>query len=99
VPAEQPTAHGGQTEAKNINGREYCITTQVQGAAGGTYTDYAYLTLFNNQLIRVNFTLREPQCLNYDEPERSACQAEQANFDLDKVIDQIVQSLVFKQVK
>ncbi len=97
VPAEHPTAHGGQTEDKIVNGHEYCVTTQVEGAAGSTYTDYAYLTLLKNKLIRVNLTLREPQCLNYDEPKQGECQAEQANFNLDKIIDQLVQSLNFKQ--
>jgi hypothetical protein len=96
VPADKPTAHGGQTEAKTVNGREYCVTTQVEGAAGSTYTDYAYLTILNNRLIRVNLTLREPQCLNYDQPKQGECQTEQANFDLDKVIDQIISSLTFK---
>lgn len=90
------TAHAGQTERKNINGREYCATAQVEGAAGSTYTDYAYLTVANNQVIKLTFTLREPQCLNYNEPEQSKCEAEQANFDLDELVGKIVGSLEFK---
>jgi hypothetical protein len=94
---ERATAHAGQIEKKEIGGREYCVAAQVEGAAGSTYTDYAYTTLLNNRPVRFIFTIQEPQCANYDEPKRSACEAEQGAFNLDQLVDQIAQSLVFTQ--
>jgi hypothetical protein len=35
-------APAGLTERKNIGGVEYCVTRESEGAAGSTYTQYAY---------------------------------------------------------
>ena len=94
-PESAPTAHAGVIEAKVIKGQKYCTTAQSEGAAGSTYTDYAYLTVVNKRVVRLTFTLRQPQCDNYDEPQRGSCKAEQANFDLDALVGQIVASLHF----
>ncbi|MDO8183484.1 MAG: hypothetical protein Q7T49_00670 [bacterium] len=96
APANPPTAHAGVTEPKIINGREYCVTAQVEGAAGSTYTDYAYLTVLNKKVVKLTLTIREPQCDNYNEPQQSECKTEQANLDLDELIGKMISSLSFK---
>ena len=77
---------------KYIAGRIYCITTSSEGAAGSTYVEYTYMTDKNGELITVNFILRYPQCLNYDDPRQTECKDEQQSFDLDGLIDRVAQS-------
>ncbi|MDD5696375.1 MAG: hypothetical protein PHO90_00125 [Candidatus Pacebacteria bacterium] len=79
---------------KTINDSIYCIQAMSEGAAGSTYTDYTYSTLKDEKIISANFVLRYPQCLNYDDPNKSNCQSERETFDLDSIIDR-----VFKSVK
>lgn len=86
-------ARAGITEEKQINGKNYCITKESEGAAGSTYTQYAYIFMKEGKIISLTFSFRFPQCLNYDEPRSTTCQTEQKNFDTDKLIDQIVQTL------
>ncbi len=78
---------------QTINGRDYCISTRSEGAAGKTYTMYTYTTIKNNNLVKVDFTLKYPQCLNYDEPEKTACTEERENFNLDELIDRLVRAI------
>lgn len=80
-------------ERRTIAGSAYCVGTSSEGAAGSTYTSYEYSTAQGDFLTRVIFTLREVQCLNYDEPEQSSCKSEQANFDPNDLADRIVSSL------
>lgn len=93
--ASSPTAHAGQTNQVTVDGQKYCVTTQTEGAAGSTYTDYAYLTIVDGQIVRLTFTLREPQCLNYDEPKQSECQQDQTSLNLNHLIGQIIASWQF----
>jgi hypothetical protein len=80
-------------ERRVIGDREYCVTSSAEGAAGSTYRAYEYAFQFGNATYRVVFQLRYPQCLNYDEPQRGACTREQANYDVDALIDRIAQSI------
>jgi hypothetical protein len=76
-------------ESHDINGRVYCVTHSTEGAAGSTYTTYEYITAVDNFVAQITFTIRMPQCLNYDEPEQSACVKEQASFNVDEYADNI----------
>lgn len=83
----------GQTEEKIVNGHKYCVTKVSDGAAGSTYTQYAYARPNNSGSEILTFTLRLVNCGNYNEPEMSACQAERDAFDPGTTIDQIFQTL------
>ena len=78
---------------KKINDRAYCIKATNEGAAGSTYTTYSYSTLLDNKLVTLNFVLKYPNCENYDDPQKTQCQEERQNFNLDNLIDQIVQTI------
>ncbi|MFA5128216.1 MAG: hypothetical protein WC457_04440 [Patescibacteria group bacterium] len=78
---------------KNINQSTYCISAESEGAAGSTYTKYIYTTIKNGKLVSASFTVQAVQCLNYDEPEQSACVEERETFDLDAVAEKIVESV------
>jgi len=80
----------GQTVQRTINGKRYCVTTQSEGAAGSTYTTYKYTTqnINNaNQLTQTTFTLRFPQCENYDNPEKTVCKNEREIFNPDSIVE------------
>jgi len=83
----------GKTESRIINGRMYCVTTLTEGAAGTIYTQYVYAFAREEKTVILNFSLKRPQCANYDEPEKSACENEQNTFDVDNMVDAMVQSL------
>jgi hypothetical protein len=78
-----------------INNREYCVVVMNEGAAGSTYRQHVYAFKLKNSTSTATlaFTLRYPQCLNYNDPERTACQTEQDAFSIDKTIDQIAQTV------
>lgn len=78
---------------QNINGQDYCVAVSGEGAAGSTYTSYEYRTAQNDAVIGVSFTLRTPQCSNYDDPERTACMTEQAAFSVDGLAAGILASV------
>lgn len=83
-----------KTQEKRLVGtQEYCLTTFVEGAAGSAYTNYDYSTEQGDFVVRVVFTLKTPQCANYEEPERAACEEEQASFSTDVLADRIAASL------
>ena len=73
--------------------RAHCIVKTSEGAAGSTYMTYEYITGQGDFLAHVKFTLRFPQCMNYDEPQQGACKAEQATFDIDGLVDRIASSI------
>lgn len=81
---------------RTINGNEYCVTASGEGAAGSVYTTYDYKTKQGDFLVQVNFVLRTPQCANYDEPNKSNCEAEQANFNVDVLTDRIASSITMQ---
>jgi hypothetical protein len=90
------TANGAansSTILRVIGQSEYCVSVAYEGAAGSTYTTYQYVTKQGDFLEQVSFTLRTPQCLNYDEPKQSTCKLEQANFAVDALAERIVASM------
>lgn len=91
--AGELTASAGKTELVTIEGHEYCLTRESEGAAGSVYTQYMYAFPRQNDVVTLTFALRAVQCLNYDEPRRSACTREQATFTANKLADQIAQSI------
>ncbi|MFA6256726.1 MAG: hypothetical protein WCT29_00235 [Candidatus Paceibacterota bacterium] len=91
--AGTPTERAGGTELKTINGRTYCVTEVTEGAAGSTYTQYAYAFPKDNKTMIATFSLKFVQCANYDEPERSDCAGEQAGFNVDILADSYAQGL------
>ncbi len=88
-----PTGFPKRFEERTIGGDTYCVGVSTEGAAGSTYSSYEYFTEFGDSIARVAFTLRTPQCMNYDEPERSACTLEQTNFSADTLVSEIVSSI------
>jgi len=91
----------GQTLKQVINGRNYCVTKESEGAAGSIYIQYAYATSADlnnlpqegNSTIILTFSTRMVQCGNYDDPQKTTCETERASFNIDPIIDQIVKSL------
>ncbi|MEJ0001852.1 MAG: hypothetical protein WDN09_01550 [bacterium] len=90
--AGEQDAPAGKTGTKTINGHTYCVTTEAEGAAGSTYTQYAYAWQEGDKTLYFTFTLRAPQCANYDEPKASECQKEKDTFALDPLIDAVIQT-------
>lgn len=84
----------GRTEERQVDNRRYCVTTVTEGAAGSIYSQYAYAFERSNRLVIMNFTLRFPQCANYDDPRRTACEGEREAFDPDGIADRIAQTVV-----
>lgn len=81
------------TQKHMVGDREYCVTESSEGAAGSTYRTFEYNFQFGGEPYRTVFTLRYPQCENYDEPQRSACKAEQGSYSVDELVDRIAQSI------
>jgi hypothetical protein len=79
-----------------VDDRVYCVTAETEAAAGSAYTTYTYTTAREGDIISLNFVLRYPQCLNYDDPKQSECAAEREAFDLDGVIDRIMGTIVIE---
>lgn len=91
---ESAATTGGSVTKKHLVGdREYCVTESSEGAAGSTYRTFEYSFQFGGEPYRTTFTLRYPQCDNYDEPQKSACKAEQGTYSIDELVDRIAQSI------
>lgn len=84
---------GAVVDRRTINDRIYCVTTLGEGAAGSTYTTYRYVVEEGDVVETVYFTLRTPQCMIYDDPLKSECKAEQAEFDVDALASKIAESI------
>ncbi len=80
-------------ELHTVGNRLYCVTKSSEGAAGSTYTTYQYSTTYGDFVARISFTLRFPQCMNYDNPEQDQCKREQVNFDIDSLADRVASSI------
>lgn len=87
------TSEAGKTTQKTIEGRNYCVTEMMEGAAGSTYTQYAYATSWEDKLVFFTFSVRSSECGNYDKGEKMACEAERASFSIDSVVHKIFGSL------
>lgn len=95
VPTTQKIADETKIERKTINGKIYCLTTQSEGAAGSTYTTYTYKIPVAKKTVLISFIVRVPQCANYDEVKRMACENEKKDFSIDQMVDQIFKSIKF----
>ncbi len=84
---------GGTTEQRMVDDRTYCVTSVAEGAVGSTYTQYAYTWQRGTGTATLTFTVRQPQCLNYDDPQKTACLNERQTFDLDAVVDRIAKTV------
>ncbi|MFA5047821.1 MAG: hypothetical protein WC516_02140 [Patescibacteria group bacterium] len=84
-----------QTMKRLIGGRDYCIKLVAEGAAGTIYTTYDYTTQIDDRLVNINFTLRYPQCDNYDDPAKTNCKRERETFNLDLLVNQMMNSIKF----
>ncbi len=87
--AGSPTARAGETIMRVVNGREFCITKKVEGAAGSIYTQYAYAFGMDNKTVIAAFSLKEVQCGNYDNPQKTECENERVMFDIDALLETI----------
>src|SRR6266481_4142275 len=83
----------GNTQKQTINGRTYCVTKGSEGAAGSIYLTSAYAFPFHNKVAKLTSSLRFVQCANYDEPQKSECNAERSSFELDGIIDRIATTI------
>ncbi|MBI5071992.1 hypothetical protein HZB93_03850 [Candidatus Falkowbacteria bacterium] len=81
---------------RTVDSRVYCMEEIIGAAAGSTYIEYTYTTARDGKLIAIKFTLRYPQCLNYDNPKQSECLAERETFDMDGVVDRIAATVELK---
>jgi hypothetical protein len=83
------TKQGAQMVEMNMGNNRYCITTESEGAAGSTYITYTYnfSPIQNNKTTySLNFTLREVQCLNYDNPQQTECLNERQHFNVNTLV-------------
>ncbi|MDP2734951.1 MAG: hypothetical protein Q8P12_01960 [bacterium] len=87
----------GSTEEQIIGGRAYCVTETREGAAGSVYASFAYVTNKDERAVAFVFTLREVQCGNYGDPERTECEAERESFEVGGILDRMAQSLKLQQ--
>jgi len=94
IPSE--TNPQNQTIKGIINNHIYCVGASSGGAAGSIYIDYTYATEKDGKLITANFIIQYPQCVNYEDPQKTQCQNEQDTFNLDGTIDRIIQSVKIK---
>lgn len=96
VEAGEATANAGETRREVINGNEYCVTKVVEGAAGSTYTQYAFAREVDGRVAILTFSTRAPQCGNYgdeNDEERQACEEELETFSINIIVDQIFGTL------
>ena len=93
---ERSAPNAPRTVKRTIGNKQYCLTTQAEGAAGSTYTDYTYETAKDDKVVSVRFTLRTVQCDNYDDPQKTACKKEGASFNPDTLVQPVIESLQLK---
>jgi hypothetical protein len=84
------TDRAGRTEAVTIGGEEFCRTVITEGAAGSTFRQYAYAFAHAEGTAILTFSVRMPQCENYDGSERTACTGQQEEFDADTLVGQMM---------
>lgn len=77
---------------KTINGRAYCVKEKKEGAAGSTYINYTYSVIVEKSLVTLSFVLQFPNCGNFPE-ERTECQQEKDNFNIDRIVDRMVENI------
>ncbi len=78
------------TSKKNLGGQNVCENIMSEGAAGSIYTTYNYSWARGGQTVSLSFTLRMVQCDNYDDPNKSECKQERANFDPESLASEMI---------
>ena len=96
VAAGSEIERAGRTDLWKIDDRSYCVTRESEGAAGSIYTNYAYAVARGPQVWIFTATVRAVQCMNYDKPKQTDCQAERDSFDFDTVMDRIIQTATMR---
>ncbi len=84
------------TSERLVDNRTYCVNIKNEGAAGSVYSSYTYTTAKGGKLVKVSFTLQYPDCNNYDEKQRNDCTSEREAFDIDSIVDRIIQAIKIK---
>jgi hypothetical protein len=87
------TTQVGITTQETIDDRAYCVTKQSEGAAGSIYTSYSYAFPFENKTAVFAFSLRYPQCGNYDEPKATECRSQQTELKPLHFVDRMANTL------
>jgi hypothetical protein len=88
----------GTPKWKTINGKTFCVITESEGAAGSTYTTYAYKSLVNKKNVTMLFVTREPQCSNFEEPRKTACEKEKKAFQVDELVGGVFSTIRFEKI-
>ncbi len=88
----------GRTEKRIINGHEYCVTKLSEGAAGSIYTQYVYAVEKDKKTAIFTFSVSATQCGNYNDLQKIECENERASFNIDSLIDEVIQTLKFSIV-
>jgi len=83
----------GMTIQKTIDDNTYCIKNTSEGTAGTFYTTYIYTVQLNDKLVTAEFTLGYINCGNLNDPQMTACENERQTFDLDLLINKIIQTI------
>ncbi len=96
---DESMAVSGKTEQHVVGRYEYCVTMQSEGAAGSVFNTYQYVTAYNEGSIIFDFTMQMPQCANYSETERKACEAERAIFSIDSFVNQMFTAYNWSEFK
>lgn len=93
VPGGVETETAGKTAEETINGKKYCVTKESEGAAGSVYTNYAYAFASGAKTVILTFSLKTPQCANYDDPQKTTCTNEQKDFNVNELVDSIAKTV------
>ena len=86
------TDRAGRTEQVTMGDRQYCRTIIVEGAAGSTYTQYAYAFPRDEGTAIMTFSTRTPTCGNFAGNEVAACEAEVEGFEVDDLADRMART-------
>jgi len=81
-----------------VNNTTFCVALGGGAAAGTTYTNYRYVANKNSKQVIVEFTLKYPNCGNFDGPleaKGKECSAERLKFDPNLLAHQILSTLRF----
>ena len=92
VDVGEPNAQTGQTLIRKINNHDYCVTTVTNHTTDSTYYQYAYERQIQNKILYFTFSLKFADCTKYDDLERNSCKKEEAEFNIDNLLDNIIQT-------
>ncbi len=81
------------TYEQSIAGAPYCVSVLSEGAAGSMFVTYRYAFARTGGVGVITFTVRETQCGVYDDPQKSACENERAQFNPDTLAESILKTI------